>query len=713
MEKLRPKEDAEILNGPLLVRSSSTVHRRSINKNDLISEDTNKSLMKGEFLNPSNTRKAIGRLYRRATSPNLNARTAKEEKQPEEKQEQKAPETQVRILKKVFSNSNWKSSSSTLQTPVSTNLVTVKEEITSMLAKQGTTEVRFNLEDMVNTDSLRAHLTLLKKFKSLEQPDSQTDVCYLLRAQERYKLWLNLLEQGKFSSPPLPPLDVCYIWHAHCLSPLRYFEDTQRLGFGRSINYNLPLRKLNELWDESSKHMHERSQQIWEQNTGKPWVLDPSDDSDFEFDCPWCAMPLHISAKNYMNLMRTQDHVETCFHCGALLSQDSISAKKFLDDVAEWMTSNKVEDLNTTTRQQYIRGTLVDIRTGEICYESTKTDCDLLFDVTSPHIVQLVAVQRLESKKCQWAIITNALKLRMEELKRQWKIENIRKGVVERIISSYAGITSTFSIDLVSAVLRQREFTHKMVTSDNNNDAAGWIERPEVLANIPIRYQKFLRLLRKPDLLLVPMLDIDLGWHTHMLHPKAYRKFTKTHLKRVINHDDTISQPVLEQGFSKTGKAWYKKYKEPYYPSNNFISNPSNDPTKKDWLKPSKKVMASIPNYGAFFFWKSKKNNKKEEREFKRRHSSYHITQPQPQAQLQKKYSFSRLTTIMSIQELQGKSDDEYETKNTTTSQNFLFNSTLYPQHDYGSCGSCGPGNCGMDAEDDDFNLINQYVVDL
>lgn len=34
---------------------------------------------------------------------------------------------------------------------------------------------------------------------------------------------------------------------------------------------------------------------------------------------------------------------------------------------------------------------------------------------------------------------------------------------------------------------------------------------------------------------------IDLAWHTHMLHPKNYRKFTLKHLKVILSHDDNIA----------------------------------------------------------------------------------------------------------------------------------------------------------------------------
>ncbi|CAG8479664.1 9089_t:CDS:2 [Ambispora leptoticha] len=64
--------------------------------------------------------------------------------------------------------------------------------------------------------------------------------------------------------------------------------------------------------------------------------------------------------------------------------------------------------------------------------------------------------------------------------------------------------------------------------------------------------------------LFVPTLDIDLAWHTHILHPLLYRNFTIKHMGRVINHDDTLAEKTLTDGFTKTSQAWYKKYRESY-----------------------------------------------------------------------------------------------------------------------------------------------------
>jgi hypothetical protein len=186
-------------------------------------------------------------------------------------------------------------------------------------------------------------------------------------------------------------------------------------------------------------------------------------------------------------------------------------------------------------------------------------------------------------------------------LKKKQRLKDIRTEIVRRVTFAYAGIPSPFSIDLISAVRRQREFTGKMV---NNK----WIVSTEVQTNATTRYNKFLSLMKEQNTLLVPTLDIDLAWHTHQIHASHYRTFTQKHIGRIVNHDDTLTKGVLSNGFAITARAWYKKYHEPY-----THVNPS-----KYWLTTKKKVMSVVvPPYGLLVLYRLKKyqeaTNKKNE----------------------------------------------------------------------------------------------------
>ncbi|CAG8511729.1 27647_t:CDS:2, partial [Racocetra persica] len=316
-----------------------------------------------------------------------------------------------------------------------------------------TTQIeQINIDGVVNANMLHAHLAMLAQFNNLEQQDSEIDQRFLLRSEKRYLLWLGLLNNGSFKDAeevPIPSIDVCLIWHAHLLSPFRYYEDMRRLHDPLSKEYNFPLAKLHETWSQTKgDHIDERSKQFWEENTKQPWVLDPNDTSNFELVCPWCSTTLMMAA----------------------------------------------------------------------------------------------------SEDCNWAKVAEFIKLRVKELKSQRLFINVRKGTIRNVINSYSGIISPFSIELVSAVIRQREFTHKMV--DN-----AWINNQTVQAQATIRYHKFLLLQKDTGKLLVPTLDIDLCWHTHMLFASLYRNFTKNHMNRIINHDDTLTKSTLSNGFAETSSA--------------------------------------------------------------------------------------------------------------------------------------------------------------
>ncbi|CAG8761880.1 6606_t:CDS:2, partial [Funneliformis caledonium] len=122
-----------------------------------------------------------------------------------------------------------------------------------------------NVDGVVNPAMLRAHLALLAKFKALEQPNKQIDTRYLLRAQERYVLWLYLLGSKNFDerTMPIPPIDVCYIWHSHLLSPLRYYEDMRRIYDPKQTFPDFPLKRLHDIWEKNGGHVDPESERIW------------------------------------------------------------------------------------------------------------------------------------------------------------------------------------------------------------------------------------------------------------------------------------------------------------------------------------------------------------------------------------------------------------------------------------------------------------------
>ncbi|RIB07812.1 hypothetical protein C2G38_2213315 [Gigaspora rosea] len=250
----------------------------------------------------------------------------------------------------------------------------------------------------------------------------------VLRAEKRYLLWLKILNNVSFKDDeeiPILPIDVCQVWYAHLLSPLRYFEDTKRL-YKREFTF--PLAQLHELWSKTNgDHMDERSKQFWEENTKQPWILDPNDTSDFELVCPWCSTTLMITA-----------------------------------DI------------------------LVSTVNGEYNEEKAISDSDYLFKLT------------------------------------KFLFQNVRIGIIRNVIFAYSGTPLPFSIGLVNSPI-------KWSITLGLNDSA-------VQSQATIRYNKFLLLQKDAKSCLVSTLDIDLCWHTHMLHAPLYRNSTNKQINRIINH---------------------------------------------------------------------------------------------------------------------------------------------------------------------------------
>lgn len=107
---------------------------------------------------------------------------------------------------------------------------------------------------------------------------------------------------------------------------------------------------------------------------------------------------------------------------------------------------------------------------------------------------------------------------------------------------------------LVENVQRQCIFVDKM-------HGHCWIRNPAAAGTMRRavdRYDKFLHLFRLyPKQFLVPMLDIDLAWHTHQCSAQNYRNLVTERVGRFINHDDKIGRDALDDGFASADQ-WYR-----------------------------------------------------------------------------------------------------------------------------------------------------------
>lgn len=142
-----------------------------------------------------------------------------------------------------------------------------------------------------------------------------------------------------------------------------------------------------------------------------------------------------------------------------------------------------------------------------------------------------------------------------------------RRAILYRIQCYYLDDlnSSDLSLCLYQAVVRQGSFTNKM-------NESGWlksIKLKNITSQCILKYSRFIQLLatRLPENrndVCVPTLDIDLAWHTHQLSPKSYYAYTVKKSKQFIDHDDKISNFVLDSAFENTAIRYFKTYNEPY-----------------------------------------------------------------------------------------------------------------------------------------------------
>ncbi|CAF4571301.1 unnamed protein product [Rotaria sp. Silwood2] len=118
------------------------------------------------------------------------------------------------------------------------------------------------------------------------------------------------------------------------------------------------------------------------------------------------------------------------------------------------------------------------------------------------------------------------------------------------------------SLDLVSAVIRQRDFLQKFqrhyLFSRNLIDVKrDWFEQ------MAQNYISFLKLAIQGEII-VPTFDIDLMWHTHMRFPSCYQRISIKLCGFVLDHNDSINNVTLADAYQKTADRWRQTYKVNY-----------------------------------------------------------------------------------------------------------------------------------------------------
>ncbi|KAG0264322.1 hypothetical protein BG011_007070 [Mortierella polycephala] len=503
--------------------------------------------------------------------------------------------------------------------------------------------------ETVTPPTLLAHLRLLRLVQSLVIVDDEDlDFLFLIRSEERYLMYLDLLQQLQppANSVPLPPLDVALMWTVHMLAPYRYYEDLLRSYSPHLLNYSFPLERYVtsvDIEDPTTNHEAFRScKEMWHQlYPEEAFDLDKEDTNRmFEIQCLWCGGTNVMDSSTYIKF-RIDGMSIDCAGCGSQCSLETLSSKRLWDGIEAYRADSSV----------LLAGSLLSPWTGMPDAITAQREHHHLF--FHPRI-QFGLDQSSASLNCTWPKVIQAFQDMGPD-----QYYGIRSTTLARIMSSYMGlIEDRLSMDLVAGALRQRDFQRAMMVTGG----LAWCQ-PQVLQRTLDRYKKFMLLARAEsthtgtnggpsgsdfgaaggkDLsnssgggqpgrhALVPTLDIDLAWHTHMLSPPHYRQYQMVHYGRVLNHDDSVqaTSTMTKQDFIRTAELWQELYQERYSSQHTLHGRFAMTPER---------ICAGVcfPPYGAYLIWRSwkakrkdrklnraaEKRNKQEKKEKQRRDS--------------------------------------------------------------------------------------------
>jgi len=158
-------------------------------------------------------------------------------------------------------------------------------------------------------------------------------------------------------------------------------------------------------------------------------------------------------------------------------------------------------------------------------------------------------------------------------------------------------LTVDFSVDLKSAASELYDFTVKCQEKKELND--------EVTISIAMkRYDQFLKLTTKyPNKVLIPTLDIELIWQSHLIRPYKYEADCQRLYGKIIPHKIVATKldiQLKERALKETNTLWIENYKEKYCTEN--LNLP-----KKRWVVPGpfSSVKSVLPTYFYFDGWKN------------------------------------------------------------------------------------------------------------
>ena len=261
---------------------------------------------------------------------------------------------------------------------------------------------------------------------------------YLTRAENRYIKYLLLLQKSN-GYIPLPPTDVLLMWMMHILIDFQgYFEDMFRL-FGPTfcLDAILPIDDILRVWSEGNDFHDTESVEAWESMTNEPYKLQGWNSSNMTLPCPNCEADCSVQINEYISFRLGRfipnignrssqpiipepckggnpvspmagisciDDVPAikCPHCQFTFTKETISAKRFVDDLTACMSKS----------DRFVAGTILHPVTHSLNPSLAKELIYMLFDFKEENVNILFS---RVFKNDPWANIQHQL----------WRLENL------------------------------------------------------------------------------------------------------------------------------------------------------------------------------------------------------------------------------------------------------------------------------------------------
>ncbi|GAA5804045.1 hypothetical protein HPULCUR_009531 [Helicostylum pulchrum] len=393
---------------------------------------------------------------------------------------------------------------------------------------------RFPTLDTVTVANCWYYLSLLERFVNVTSHMSDKVLkMYLVRAEYRYFRWIaNVGNRQRIYS--LPPLDVAFFWQAHMLSPFRFYEDTLRVPPFESDR--ILLKEIHDFQTSRDPHiLAEWKRFMKDENYDLTEEVIEKNEGNASIRCVVCNMRMEVTWYGYIEYIRDAytewrtDHsiALQCHCCGVMFTIKHVGKANLLADNAARRRASKTA------------GLLLNINGLE---DNRYSEHDLL--------LPLKGVKSLPFNE-GLGPLEDLLKTRSRG---RPNFERSKKNLVNALQSTYLCTPyRAGSIDMIQAVARQYKFAVKATKVVNWNAPDGIVKGIRHYAN-------FLAIIHGDNsLVAVPTYEIDLAWHTHMLSHLSYRTFCYKVFRRLINHDDTISEEKLKDHVKRTDVAWKQR----------------------------------------------------------------------------------------------------------------------------------------------------------